>query len=488
MSRFNKFKTKAKQTLLGLVGGAYSLLVPYLPMALKAAPLVAAPVVAVATTGCSSDSSDSKPKPPVNHNPVFTSTPVTAVLEDEVYDYDSDATDSDGDTLTYSFDPSYHPAWMSINSSTGEITGAPGDPESNQTYTVKIRAEDGKGGYAEQMYDVFVTNQEVFTVEVLNRETGAPISGAEVTLGSNTITTDGVGRCSKKLPDGDYIAMVKDTSATCDTYKPGFVRISKTSKLEQKAKLFPVAHRPAINDTFRLNGENRKWDVKPKGKLFLRYPNNTNVPAANITAAKNNFLELNTFKKDGFTNFTLADIEEVDSAPTAGFENGYIKIAFDDSMAAEGGNTSQFSGNKITASYVFFKTSAGKPVHMAEYTASMLGGAETTRAGYETNVLYSPVTVTTYGTLDNIISEASYSLDEDARPAGNKDLGSDDNHDVNPSTYQWNQTLTSPASYSKTSTIAPATTYKFDFSDDCPDEDLPMPQPIPSPDEDKEEF
>lgn len=486
MSRFNNFKKKAKQGLIGLVGGAWSLIAPYAPMALKAAPVVAAPVAVATMTGCSGGGGGGGDDP-VNHNPVITSTPVTGVLEDEVYYYNAEGYDPDGEPITWSLDPAYKPAWMSINSSTGEVSGTPGDVESNQNFQVKVRAEDLKGGYAEQLYNVFVTNQEVFVVWAYNRETGAPISGAQVTLGSNTVTTNGIGRCEKKLPDGDYVAMVKDMSGTCDTYKPGFVRISKTSKLEQEARLFPAAHRDAVNDCLRLNGEVRKWKAKPKGKLFLRYPNNTSVPAANITAAKDDFLELNTFKRNGFTNFTYSDIEEIDSAPTAGFEPGYIKIRFDDSMAAEGGNSSQFSGNEITASYVFFKTSAGKPVHMAEYTASMLGGAETTRSGYENNVLYSPVTATAYGTLDNMVSEASYSLDKDPRPAGNKNLGSADEYDVNLSTYQWNQTLTAPTSIKANTTYETDDGYtpkdqEYDFSS------TPTPQPIPSSDKDKEVF
>jgi len=39
--------------------------------------------------------------PDVNHSPVITSTPVTSATKDQLYSYNVNATDSDGDILTY---------------------------------------------------------------------------------------------------------------------------------------------------------------------------------------------------------------------------------------------------------------------------------------------------------------------------------------------------------------------------------------------------
>ena len=58
--------------------------------------------------------------PPANNVPVITSTPVTTVNETRAYSYDVEATDSDGDDLTYNMTG---PGWLSIDANTGLISG-----------------------------------------------------------------------------------------------------------------------------------------------------------------------------------------------------------------------------------------------------------------------------------------------------------------------------------------------------------------------------
>jgi len=74
-----------------------------------------------------------------NHPPVITSTPVTSATKDELYSYDVNATDSDGDTLTYSL--TTKPSGMSINSSTGLIAWT---PTTSGDYNVTVKASDGE--------------------------------------------------------------------------------------------------------------------------------------------------------------------------------------------------------------------------------------------------------------------------------------------------------------------------------------------------------
>ena len=59
-----------------------------------------------------------------NQNPVITTTAITSVTENTTYIYDVDATDADGDTLTYSLTTS--PTGMGINAASGFITWNPG--------------------------------------------------------------------------------------------------------------------------------------------------------------------------------------------------------------------------------------------------------------------------------------------------------------------------------------------------------------------------
>jgi VCBS repeat-containing protein len=71
-----------------------------------------------------------------NDAPVITSTPVTSAMEDETYRYDVNATDAEGNTLTYLLTSG--PEGMQINSATGEITWTPGEGVSGATVVVTV--------------------------------------------------------------------------------------------------------------------------------------------------------------------------------------------------------------------------------------------------------------------------------------------------------------------------------------------------------------
>jgi len=73
-----------------------------------------------------------------NSSPVIESDPVTTAKEGAVYTYDVEATDPNGDTLTYSLTTS--PTGMTINSNTGVITWTPAAAGS---FDVTIKVSDG---------------------------------------------------------------------------------------------------------------------------------------------------------------------------------------------------------------------------------------------------------------------------------------------------------------------------------------------------------
>lgn len=75
----------------------------------------------------------------VNHPPVITSTAVTSATKDEPYSYDVNATDSDGDTLTYSLTTS--PPGMTINFATGLISWT---PTATGSFGVTVKVSDGE--------------------------------------------------------------------------------------------------------------------------------------------------------------------------------------------------------------------------------------------------------------------------------------------------------------------------------------------------------
>ena len=84
-----------------------------------------------------------------NANPRITSTPVTVAYSGQSYTYQIAANDPNNDPLTYSF--IRNPVRMIINQYTGLITWNPVVSESRAP-VVEIRAQDNRGGYANQSY------------------------------------------------------------------------------------------------------------------------------------------------------------------------------------------------------------------------------------------------------------------------------------------------------------------------------------------------
>lgn len=88
-----------------------------------------------------------------NNRPVITSTPPLSVQELEPYDYQVEATDADGDPLTYSLVGA--PEGMSIESVLGLIGWTP-EPSQVGEHTVTVEVDDGNGGTDTQTYTLTV--------------------------------------------------------------------------------------------------------------------------------------------------------------------------------------------------------------------------------------------------------------------------------------------------------------------------------------------
>ncbi len=88
-----------------------------------------------------------------NTVPTIDSTPVTMATEGSAYSYDVNASDADGDTLSYSLTTA--PAGMTINTTTGVISWTPTTAQvGSQSVTVQV--EDGNGGSDTQSYSITV--------------------------------------------------------------------------------------------------------------------------------------------------------------------------------------------------------------------------------------------------------------------------------------------------------------------------------------------
>jgi hypothetical protein len=104
-----------------------------------------------------------EPNVTLNNNPVIISEPVTTASINQQYVYDVDATDADGDVLSYSIVVINVDQFVSnnfdgiIDSVTGVITWI---PSTEEEYSFTVMVTDGHGGVDEQRFNVLV-NAEV---------------------------------------------------------------------------------------------------------------------------------------------------------------------------------------------------------------------------------------------------------------------------------------------------------------------------------------
>jgi len=96
---------------------------------------------------------------PVNSPPTITSTPVTQVNESTLYNYQVIAVDPDGDSLTYAL--TANPTWLSINPSTGLISGTAPNVTQDTNYAVGLSVSDSVNAPVTQSYVLTVSNVPV---------------------------------------------------------------------------------------------------------------------------------------------------------------------------------------------------------------------------------------------------------------------------------------------------------------------------------------
>lgn len=86
------------------------------------------------------------PPPQTNRAPRITGTPMTALRVGEAYAFEPDASDPDGDTLSFNIEN--RPVWVDFNRTTGRLSGVPGAGDVGQFSNVRITVSDGRGAQA----------------------------------------------------------------------------------------------------------------------------------------------------------------------------------------------------------------------------------------------------------------------------------------------------------------------------------------------------
>ncbi|MCI0530126.1 MAG: PKD domain-containing protein, partial [Nitrospira sp.] len=119
----------------------------------------------------------------INYAPVIYSSPITHGTTGIVYNYDVQATDPNGDALSYSL--SVHPSGMGIDPITGLISWIP--PEAG-SFTVTVNVSDGKGGTDNQSFTLMIES-----LAVSNNPPVADAGPDQTVLVGDTVTLDGSG-------------------------------------------------------------------------------------------------------------------------------------------------------------------------------------------------------------------------------------------------------------------------------------------------------
>jgi len=115
----------------------------------------------VETAGSDAPTTPTTPPPttPANHAPVISGTPATALQAGQNYSFTPSATDSDGDTLTFSI--TNKPSWATFEASTGKLTGQA--PAAGSFAGVTISVSDGKASAALAPFAITVSSTPVVT-------------------------------------------------------------------------------------------------------------------------------------------------------------------------------------------------------------------------------------------------------------------------------------------------------------------------------------
>ena len=120
-----------------------------------------------------------------NSSPVIESDPVTTAKEGAIYTYDVEATDPNGDILTYSLTVS--PTGMTINSTTGAISWTPTESQIDENEVV-VEVSDGSRSTT-QSFTIIVDETLLTSIVVLPASTSIA-AGSSETISSVTAHYD----------------------------------------------------------------------------------------------------------------------------------------------------------------------------------------------------------------------------------------------------------------------------------------------------------
>jgi len=174
---------------------------------------------------CGGGSSDTPPPEINNEPPSIQGIPETKVLVGENYIFTPQASDPDGDSLTFSVQNL--PSWADFNTNTGEVNGWPDRTESGDFLDILISVSDGSASSTLAGFDIAVTPKPISKEDVITEGTVVPLPDSQledpshsgfVSTGSVVINIGGTERRHEQAnlefefdEDDNLISMVGDT-------------------------------------------------------------------------------------------------------------------------------------------------------------------------------------------------------------------------------------------------------------------------------------
>ena len=137
----------------------------------------------------------------LNDPPVFTSPSIVSVPENQTYAIDLNATDADGDTLTYSLLLSGDHTKFHLNTNSGELTfqNAPdyeanGSVANDNSYVANVKVSDGMSDI-NQTVTIHVTNANETATGAVTISGTAEV-GQTLSVSNSLVDPDGIGQIS----------------------------------------------------------------------------------------------------------------------------------------------------------------------------------------------------------------------------------------------------------------------------------------------------
>lgn len=127
----------------------------------------------------------------LNYPPTLSGIPASAVTQDQFYSFIPIASDVEGSPLTFSLINA--PSWMSVNPSTGEVSGSPSNADVGHNSAIVLQVSDGQD----------ITALSPFSVEVVNVNDAPTITGIPQTTIDQGMAYDFTPFVND--PDGDAL-------------------------------------------------------------------------------------------------------------------------------------------------------------------------------------------------------------------------------------------------------------------------------------------